>query len=383
MALQFNEYYDEARAAYDANRHREAALLYARAKAAAQASGDKADAFKAGYWEASSRYLLGENRLAYALLFALLTDAPEDAPVLERWYAEILAYQLWLDLGRRNRAEETARLKGLEGFAASHPNVPPGDVPQLYALLAEASADWVEAVRYYEQAWTVHDEQNPGYNKSSKAYGAVEALLRLGRDAEAARWLELLRQTDQDSSIWRMLLHLGQALLALFRGGPRSEWDSARRALEDDVLGTQSVFNSNVRHLLARLHLLLRPDEDPEDRFHPARDLLRQKPERKRNWNRLSTVADFRLASVRFAAGVPPCDDVYYREPQVLPARINPPDPVDFARRVHRARLALAHLQKESDILDRLYECVWYGDEARARKARLEAIVRLADNGDV
>ena len=376
MASQFTEYFEEGRAAYDADRDREAALLYARAKEVAQVSGDKALAFQAGFWEASARHMLDENRLAYALLFALLADAPEDAPMLERWNAETLAYELWRLLGRRSRAEQTARLKGLESFASSHPNVPPSDLPQFRARQAEDSADWAGALRWYEQAWTAFDEQNPGYNKSGKAYGAVEALLRLGRDAEAARWLELLGQTDQERAIGRLCLHLGQALLALFRGGPRTAWDAARRALEDDLVGTQSVWNSSARHFLARLVLLIRPDDDPEDRFHPARALLRQKPESKRYWGRLSTVADFRLASVRFAAGVPSCDDYYYRQPQTLPAHINPPDPVDFTRRVQRARLALAHLQRKSDLLDRQYECVWHGDEARARMQHLEEILQ-------
>jgi hypothetical protein len=325
--------------------------------------------------------LAGENRRAYARLFKLLADAPEDAPVYERWLAEKKAYVLWQALGRRSRVEQMARLKGLEEYAAQQPRVPPGDLPELRGMLAVDAADWDEALRRYEQAWTTYDEQNPGYAKCGKAYGAVLALLRLGRDAEAARWLELLGQTDQDNASGRLLFHWGLALLALFRTGPRRDWEAARRALEDDLAGTQSSLNANTRHLLARLCLLLRPDEDPEDRFHPARAWLRRKPELKRGWDRLWAVADFRLAAARFAAGVPACDDYYYQQPQTLPAPIQPADPADFARRVQRARLALAHLQKEAERLDRLNECRWYGDEARARAARLAAIEAAAQAG--
>lgn len=378
MADQFADDYKEARAAYDANRNQEAALLYARAQELAQRQGEKAQAFNAGFWEADAWRLVGKDRRAYSLLFKLLADAPEDAPVYERWLAETMAYQIWCTLGRRSRAERVARLQGLGDYGSSHPNVPPGDMPELWAVLAEDLADWDQALRSYEQAWTVHDEQNIGFRKCSKAYGAVNALLRLGRDAEATRWLELLGQTDQKKADGRRYFHLGQALLALFRIGPRSDWEAAHRALEDDLAGTQSSSNAHARCFLARLCLLLRPEEDPENLYHPARDWLRRKPEIKRGWNRLSVLADYRLAAVRYAAGMSACDDYYYQKPQTLPAHIQPADPADFARRVQRARLALTHLQKEADTLDRLNECVWYDEQARARLSRLAEIEAAA-----
>ena len=68
------------------------------------------------------------------------------------------ACELWLNLEHctHARSERTVRLERLAAFAASHPHVPPGDLPQLWALSATVAADWAEALRRWAEAWTVY-----------------------------------------------------------------------------------------------------------------------------------------------------------------------------------------------------------------------------------
>lgn len=372
MALsQFVGYYNEGGAAYAASRHRDAAALFARAKEAAQRGHGLEAVFKAGFWEAEARQQAGDGRTAHALLLSLLAEAKDAAPTYERWLAERLSYELWLALGRRTRAERTARLRQLEGFAAGHSQVPPGDLPELWAWEAEAAADWAEALRHWEKAWMLHDGY--GLEKTEKAFGALRASLRLGREAEAIRWLDLLGKTGQGKAYGRLDFHQGMALLALFRAN-RAGLDAARIFLEAHLAGTQDCNNASTRHLLARLWLLLRPRDDPENPSHPARVLLRQRPEIRTEWGRLLALADFRLAAVRHAAGLPACDDLYHHPPQVLPAVVQPSDPEGFARRVQLARRLFSRLRRMAEGLDRRNGCAWYGGEARAREVRLDAI---------
>jgi hypothetical protein len=371
MGSSYDQDLAEGFTAYHANRKREAALLFAQAKEAARLNGEAAKGFKAGFWEVSAVRDTGEYQRAYALLFALLADAPPDAPAYECWLAKSDAYLLWCALEERSSVARKARLEQLQAVATRLHGVAPGDLPELWAYFAEDSGNWVDALRSYETAWTVHDEANCGFYKCGKAFGALAALLRLGRPQEAARWLALLAQTEQDRAYGRLYLHRAQAALALYGGEPLAP---VCRSLEQDLIGTQADNNADVRHLLARLYLLLRPGEDPAERYHPARALLRQRPEAGRNWDRFLTLADFRLGAVRFAAGVPPCDDDYYCQPQDLASISAPPDADDFVRRVRRARLAVAHLQKMAEKKDQLNECTWYTSQAAAREARLVAI---------
>lgn len=377
MAAQLSTYFEEGFTAYKANRCREAALLFASAKETARLSGNNAEMFKAGFWEAESWNQAGEFRRAYARLFAILADTPEGAPAYERWLAEKKSFYLWQILGQRSRTERASRLERLEAFASSHPDIPLGDLPELMAKLAKDAADWAEALRRYEEAWTVYDDK--GFLKNGKAFGALYALLRLDRREEALRWLDLLGQTEQDWAGGRSCFHQGQALLALFSMGDKAELDAARCALEEDLVGTQCGEAADTcRYFIVRLWLLLRPNDDPEDRYQPARHLLRQKPETGRCWNRSLAITDYRLAAVRHAAGVPPCDDYFYRQPQAVSNLVNSPNPDNLARRVKRARMICAHLRQEALILDRLNECTWYSGEALAREERLEEIVYAA-----
>jgi hypothetical protein len=64
---------------------------------------------------------------------------------------------------------------------------------------------------------------------------------------------------------------------------------------------------------------------------------------------------------------------------QALPNLVTPPNPNSFIHCVKRTRLAIAHLRQAAIVLDRLYECTWYCEEARAREKRLEEIANSVE----
>lgn len=415
VASRFEELFDDGHAAYRAGRYREAVLHFAQAKEAARLARDTAGIFQAGVWEALSWRNVGDNKRAYALLFTLLAEADDRAPVYERWLAEKNSYRLWLGLGRRTREERLARLERLEAFATCHPKVPTGDLPEIRASLEESGAHWAEALSHWEIAWTRDDDT--GYIKCGKAFGALESLLRLDRGEEAARWLVLLGETEQDRAGGRLRYGQAQALCGLYAPLDTRALDAARHALEDALTGTDYDGNAAARHLLARLWLLLRPDQDPTDPLHPARAALRRRPETGRDWDRAITLVDYRLAGLRFLAGIPPCDDYYHRHPSradthpyksisynspllsysiynrlksliskkficarpshpsPIPARIQALDPAAWDRRLRRFHAALADADRRAAAWDEDHETDWYSSEVAARRERLEHIL--------
>ena len=369
----FDQLWSDGHSAYRQSHYREAALLFARAKEAARQFGNPAQAFKAGFWEAHSREMLGEYKQAYALLFKLLASAGEDVPCYERWCAEMGCYQLWMGLGKRTYQERQERLARLEDYANQHPNTPAGDLPELRAQLLASSAQWSEALTQWEEAWTRYD--GSGYVKSEKAQGAIQACLRLGHSTEAQRWLSLLAETEQDRAYGVQSLHGCQALCALEGDGRAKELEPIAQNLEDDLASSDSDDNAFFRYVLARIYLLIRPQQSPYDRFHPARAALRRRPEDGRSWERALVLVDYHLAALRFLLGMAPCDDYYYRHPSLLPERWNTVAESALQPCLHRLNVALHQAQRKAERLDQLNETTWYGSEVHARKERRDLML--------
>lgn len=82
---------------------------------------------------------------------------------------------------------------------------------------------------------------------------------------------------------------------------------------------------------------------------------------------------DFRLAEVRYAAGIPPVDDTYYQRPQDLSAVPARPA-ADLPDRLRRGRSAARAAMAAAQECDRAYRtdrhCAFVAD----RRTRLQAI---------
>jgi len=346
-------------------RHDVAALTWARAREAAQTLGDRRLAFTAGYWEAEARGLQDELRQALGLLLHLLYDVPVDAPPYERWLANRLCFDIQLDL-RPELEQLRQQLSELEKLATRQP-VPAADLEGLRSDLDFYRGHWDSALRHAARGWQIHD--GTGSIKEVFFMKAFCCAMRLGNDTDAAAWQSHLAKYQQEWEYARRALkssRLHQALAA-------NDAAAARTCL-DAGCGDQST---ELRaHLLGRgaaqeaLH-------DPADSSHPARKLAalgRSENMHKRYDNALA-LTDYRLACLRFTAGLPAIDDFYYRRPELIPARIVPSSAETFRRQVRAFDVSWQQCRRLAERLDGLLQCNWRTQETSARRDRRDAIV--------
>lgn len=367
----YDDFFSEAIRAYRAQQMRDAALLYKRAKEAAEETNDHVAAWQAGVWEAICLQFAGELRRAYATLFLLVSEIPEGASSYTRWLAEIHSYELWYSLGDRPRAEHLKRLERLYEYSTSDPNVPQHDVHVLWAGYYEDLGDWSQVLRCYEDAWSSYSKN--GYFKCDIAAGAVMAALQLGQLSEAQRWFTLLSESNQDRAAGRKAYQVCRGFIALYTYPDSNDLEVIGQELEDEIRIQQHVNGAAVQ-LLVRFWLLLRFNDDPEDRFHPARSLLRDRSAIRRGWTRRRLATDYRLASLRFSLRIPPCEDYFYRQAQEI-SSLHPIDGADIQYRIQRALHAVRLFEQEADKLDILTECQWYSAQANRRRERFEALL--------
>lgn len=128
----------------------------------------------------------------------------------------------------------------------------------------------------------------------------------------------------------------------------------------------------------ARL-LLLIDRGDPAAALHPARSPLRHRASGRRPVNTIHRrrlfLTDYRLAELRYAAGLPACDDHWHRHPSSIAAPL--PCPLgreEVARRLDKARRAVHRAAAYARWLDGCWETDFRQSEVAARGARIEAI---------
>jgi hypothetical protein len=136
------------------------------------------------------------------------------------------------------------------------------------------------------------------------------------------------------------------------------------------------VYMLRIRTLLLDPH-----GHDPAQRTHPARHrvatLLRQRTQNVfLMYDRRLLLLDYHLATLRYAAGLPPVEDLWTRAPPEVMPDVTLRLPAEIAPRAARVRRALAGAQAQAAWLDERFECHWRQDEVATRRARLEAILQ-------
>nr|VFJ64905.1 MAG: Tetratricopeptide repeat-containing protein [Candidatus Kentron sp. FW] len=157
------------------------------------------------------------------------------------------------------------------------------------------------------------------------------------------------------------------------------------RQLEDAAAGMQDHWTRDLlAGLGARVALLDPANGDPLARGHPARQLLTRRVSNRKDvheqYSRRVLLVDFRLAALRFWAGMAPAEDLYYQRPQRLPESspgvLTPTrgNEEEFRRRQQRALAACDRADGYGKWLDGLLECDWRQRQIRERRARIEEI---------
>jgi tetratricopeptide (TPR) repeat protein len=354
--------------AYKQGRYAEAALFYARARRTSEELRDYHGAFEAGVWEVESLRLVGRYEQAMNLLVTL--QPPAGAPPAGRWVAQKKIFDITASthpsLSRLRQA-----LDDISALATRLPH-PSHDVDMLQGNLYEFQGEWLRALEHYERAWSRYGGK--GYLLSDSAYGAALMALRLHRFGDAQAWRSHLAETEQVE--WagaRQQLKEVNAHFALYTGDRAALLESLEAGCGRNDLET-------------RVRIMLRgrscdPRDDPSERFHPTRALLRKRPERSKDvhdrYTYRLTVVDYHLASLRFAAGGAAIEDYYYQLVDLPPcAKIG--DPQGFAKRLRAFDRAYSRLERHARWLDGLLQCDYRTKEATCRHERRDAISKGA-----
>ena len=381
MALH-QDLFSDATTAQNAARCGEAALLFRRAAAAALEVGDRAAWFRMLYWAAYSTNIAGDPRSALSLLVDALAGEPEDAPVLEAWLARVQSFDIQLDTRpERRRLEEG--LQGLHAYAQGR-GVPQADAMIWEGLFLDARGDWAAALARYEAGWQAHDGR--GYGKPFFADEAAKTSLRLGCLPACRDWIEAQGRAAKADRANQKILHTQRRLdLALAEGAPQPDLTALLRRLTDQTLPTQLPRRAaELREYTVRVRLRDPALGDPADPLHPARgELRRRQPHRHHvhlRWEARLLFLDYRLACLRHAAGLPPLDDRFYRQPDDL-TRVRRADKrsasaiaPDLAARLHKARTAADWAMAYARKLDGWLQCDWREQEVAGRRGRIEVI---------
>jgi len=381
MTSHYQTVYYEANELYTKNRSYDAAVLFEQARQIAKEYGQSQEAATAGVWAAISWHGAYHPLKAYNLLIDILSTADTDLDIIDRWLARKRVFCISRDyspeLDKLERNLEKLRL-----FQQEYPELPIADIHQDTGDLLESQGRWQEALAEYELAWSEFDEN--GYVKFTKASYAGFCNLRLGKPDSAQRWCDLLGETETDWPSSRIAWYCIQANLALYQGNwHKAEQHAIQAEKKADLV---QEYECAIPALDLRVRtLLLQPDlGDPADTNHPARFRLRQpfsgKIDVYNKYNKALLLADYRLACIRYSAGVLPVDDYWYRQPQQVPSCLPSGfQEADFRRREQLARRGINRAMVQAKYLDNCFRCTWRQAEVQQRFERLKELLQPAN----
>jgi hypothetical protein len=357
---------NEARDLYDKGHWSAAALTWARSKAAARMLGEHATAFHASIWEASAWIEHGDQIRALGLLLSSLSNVPPDAEPYDSWLGNT-----YLFFAQMERRPELVRLRkilaDLEALAIRHSHSA-GDLHLCRGQIALARGEWEEALNHFSRGWQAFD--GTGSVKFHFAWRAMICCLSLKRRSETKSWLKHLSVTEQDKyEFARRSLRAGTLLLALETG--------------DRDAVAECVYNGcGWDHFELRGHLFLRGASlddlhDPAEPSHPARRraAIRRVQSVHERYEKMLALVDYRLACLRFSAGLPAVDDLYYRRPDAISRKLKVGDQQKFQRQLRGFHLSWHLLLRNARSIDVLLGCNWRTAETASRLKRCRDIV--------
>lgn len=247
----------------------------------------------------------------------------------------------------------------------------------LRASLHGCCGRWEERADDWEMAWVEYRDGSP-LCRACIAYSALSACLGTSRESDVGRWREVLRSRAGADECARRKVPLAEVNLAL----RDSDYDRAAKQfeiLEGERGEEQSVsVSTTLQNLGTRVNLLDQECGDPGATGHSARVWMgRRHPgalDRHETYHRLLLLGDFRLACVRFAAGMGPVEDYWHRgsgverRPGVAYGRS------ELQCRIERCRRAFYRAMRVARHLDECFETGFRAVTVKEHIARLEEI---------
>ncbi len=373
-----DELLDEAWRASRASRSAEAALLFRSTASAALAVGNRAVWFKAMVQAGISTAISGDCRGGLKLLLEARQSEPEEAPRRDAWLSRL--YLAHITLSARPERSRLERLVADLRVYAGNDRQLANDVSEFEVQWAMRCGDCGKALGLCEATY-----QLPELAESSRqylAYLAAGICTELGRFSDSREWLAALKRWKGSATVERYIADAGLDLALAEGQSPvmlrellRIYMDRASEVQRDD---TADILSESI----VRVHLLDLDAGDPAGESHPSRAEFLRLPKMRQDVHNLFSrhlrYLDYRLACLRFAAGVPPVDDCFYRSPQRVPASLIPAHCEEFQSRLRKARTVAKATLRYALHLDNLLACNCRQLEVQARSERIEEIARAA-----
>jgi hypothetical protein len=361
--------------AYEQGRYGEAAALFDREREEARSRKDRSQYLRDTVWAGICYQLAGRPARAMTLFVEVIDQCDIHPNHSDQWLVHIQLCEWLRDYvgNRRTLSEQLHRLKALEGV---NPCWTRSDVLWLEAGALEAEGRWDDACRLLEQAWVAGRRT---FMKFLIAEYAVRIHLAAGRDHEARQWALRLDETERHFSESRVASLEAQARLALW-DNDRAVLDRIARQLEHETASLQRPLWEG-RALRIRIRAsLLNPDlGDPMGLTHPARRLLRIRLRagitREERFQRRLLLLDYRLACLRYAAGLLPQETLYRRSSEAdITCQGSKLDMHEFTMRLGMVTRALRSARIRARSLDGHFDCNWRTREVQRRHQAMEAL---------
>jgi hypothetical protein len=381
----FEELFNSGGKAYREGRDTDALGLYRLAMQVAVEQGNAVAEHECLFWIGHCRESLGEIGRAVGsyLDMRLLEHRRPDLSFsdVEVWAGRKRTFECMLANPQPLPLLEE-RLKELETFALVHP-VPSHDLYVLRGNLAMERGLWREALEQFESGNSIQESRR-GYSALGFAASAATASLRIGKFGAARDWISAMRSPFAEFAEELVRLAQGIAMVELARA--QADIDELHKQLVSIASLPIGVDNLRHQHRLAQFwgSLFDRAAGDPAMRDHPARRILARSPATRDNLTTLFeyalAVLDYRVASLRFAVGLPSWDDQWHvAEP---PRALELVDWRGIERRLARARTAAQGVMRRAAYLDRAFECDWRQADVAKRIRAIEAISAAFAEGD-
>lgn len=369
----------DGRTAYRSGRKRDAVLYWRESATKAREEGNWDGWFGGLVWAATAANEAGDLRLALMLILEARSEEPADSPNFDIWIGRVTSFEVTIAM--------QPVLERLEGLLEGAKKLIYGercrraDCSYFEGLLEERRGRWENALDCYERGWHL-SVPRWGHVQEDYASGALRCLAVLRDEVGMKDWLVALREV---STVFRADKALDvltfEVALALIKNRPLAEMRLLIREWSD--LSPRSDQYDQAENLLdatVRMHLLDPSEGDPLNPAHPARRLLMRRRlsllDIHENYNRRRLLLDYRIAALRFAAGMDPVDDLYYTIPQEVVAK---PDSMalEIRRRYAKSTAALGWAQALGSRLDGMLQCDWRKRELDQRQERIRQMVNL------
>lgn len=377
--------FEEAHKQYTKGEFSSAADFYGLLVQQAQENNNVVEEHEALVWQGICLYAIGKVEDAQRCCFEACTLEDNHQGIglgsYERWLARKKLFNCSVIVAKYHHSTIEERLDELKNYNRAH-KISAHDIDFIQGDIAWWRGDWTEAFKYYEKAYT--ETNRLGYTTLSIADNAANMAIRLGNFSAAKDWIEKIDDTENRNQGWEAVISATQAVAYFTLTRAQRKSVAVLKASYLQIEEVSSLMDDRRGDRLEAtfyLALLQSGNGDPNDRAHTAyRTLVKLLPLVIRRdilsvFGFLLLVLDYRLACLRYTAGLEPNDDEWSKAPK--PTRLFIRDKALFDKCLIRARRSADLLMQRAEQLDRALQCHYRVEKIEKRQRVIQQIEAL------